>query len=163
MKKFFILLITLLLLISAQHSFSEIYKYTDKDGNIRFTDKRLPEKANAETLKLKINTVKNPSIYNHSLGTSDKTITSNASDKTISNSTADKIIMYSATWCGVCKTAKKYFKNQGIPFREYDIEKSAKGRKDFKRLRGKGVPVILIGEQRMDGFDRSYFERLYKG
>ena len=145
MKKVSILLITLILLVFSQPSFSKIYKYTDKDGNIQFTDKKPPEKAKAETIKLKINTVKNPNIYNHSLGTS------------------DKIIMYSATWCGVCKTAKKYFKSQGIPFQEFDVEKSAKGRKDFKRLRGRGVPIILIGKQRMDGFDRSYFEELYEG
>lgn len=117
----------------------------DKDGNIQFTDKKPPKNASAETVKLKINTVKTPSISNNALGIN------------------DKIIMYSATWCGVCKTAKKYFKNQGIPFQEYDVENSAKGRKDFKRLRGRGVPIILIGKQRMDGFDRSYFERLYEG
>lgn len=145
MKKLYILLITLLLLMISQSSISEIYKYMDKDGNIQFTDKKPPKNARAETVKLKINTVKTPSISNNALGIN------------------DKIIMYSATWCGVCKTAKKYFKNQGIPFQEYDVENSAKGRKDFKRLRGRGVPIILIGKQRMDGFDRSYFERLYEG
>ena len=145
MKSPSVLLITLLLLVFAQPSFSEIYKYTDKDGNIQFTDKKPPEKAKAETVKLKISTIKNSNIGTHSI------------------SSNDKIIMYSATWCGVCKTAKKYFKSQGIPFKEYDVEKSAKGRKDFNRLRGRGVPIILIGKQRMDGFDRSYFERLYEG
>ena len=145
MTKLSILLTILLLLVFSQPSFSEIYKWVDKDGSVRFSDKKPPEKAKAETVKLKINTVKNPSIYNHSLGAS------------------DKVIMYSASWGGVCKTAKKYFRSQGIPYKEYDVENSTKGRNDFKQLRGRGVPIILIGKQRMDGFDRSYFEKLYEG
>ena len=145
MKNTYSLLITLFLLVITQPSIAEIYKYTDKDGNVQFTDKKPPQNARAETVKLKINTVKNPSISNNPLGTN------------------NKIVMYSATWCGVCKKAKKYFNEKGIPFTEYDIEKSVKGRRDFKRLSGKGVPLILIGNKRMSGFSRSFFDKMFPG
>ena len=145
MKNTCSLLITLFLLVITQPSIAEIYKYTDKDGNVQFTDKKPPQNARAETVKLKINTVKNPSISNNPLGTN------------------NKIVMYSATWCGVCKKAKKYFNEKGIPFTEYDIEKSVKGRRDFKRLSGKGVPLILIGNKRMSGFNRSFFDKMFPG
>ena len=147
-----LLLQSFFLLIITQNSFSGIYKWVDKNGNIKFSDKKPITGNNTKTVKLKINTVKVPNIYNNPM---DEDF---ALDETISSS--KKAIIYSASWCGVCTTAKKYFKQKGIPYQEYDVETSAKGRKDFKRLRGKGVPIILIGKKRMDGFDRSYFERL---
>ncbi len=134
-----------MLLVITQPSFSEIYKWVDKDGSVKFSDKKPLKGSQAKTLKLKINTVKVPKISNNSLASK------------------NKIIMYSATWCGVCKTAKNYFNNQSIPYQEYDVEKTVEGRKGFKRLGGRGVPIILDGKKRMDGFDRSYFEKLYQG
>ncbi len=69
--------------------------------------------------------------------------------------------MYSASWCSACKRAKAYFEEQGIPYTEYDVEKSSKGKRDFKKLGGKGVPVILVGSKRINGFSRQAFERAY--
>jgi glutaredoxin len=70
--------------------------------------------------------------------------------------------MYSASWCGVCDRARRYFRAHAIAFREYDVETTAKGRLDYRRLRATGVPVILVGEKRLDGFSERSFERLYE-
>ncbi len=74
-----------------------------------------------------------------------------------------KVVMYSAQWCGVCKKARAYFKQQGIPFSEFDIETSSKGKRDFNRLGGKGVPVILVGKGRMNDFSAGSFQKMYEG
>ena len=151
-------IIIIFLLLITQNSFSEIYKWVDKNGHIKFSDKKPVSGNKTKTVKVKINTVKVPKIYHNGMDddyASDEKSTSGRDDIISKN-----VIMYSASWCGVCSTAKKYFKHKGIPYKEYDVETSAKGRKDFKRLRGKGVPIILIGKKRMDGFDQSYFERL---
>ncbi len=149
MSKLYRLFIVLVLLAITQNVFSQIYKWTDKDGNVKFSDRKPEQEQKVEEVKLKINTVKVPKIHN------------NSSDSVYAGAN-NKIIMYSASWCGVCKTAKTYFNKKGIPYMEYDVETSAKGRKDYKRLGGRGVPLILIGKKRMDGFDRSFFEKLYK-
>ena len=73
------------------------------------------------------------------------------------------VVMYSAVWCGVCKRARQFFKANKIPFNEYDVETSAKGKKDFARLKGRGVPVILIGKKCMNGFDTARFKQFYGG
>lgn len=157
MKDLLCLLITFLLFVIAQPSFSEIYKWVDKNGNIKFSDKKPVSGNKTKTVKLKINTVKVPKIYHNEVDDyAPDEKSKSGRDETISKN----VIMYSASWCGVCTTAKNYFKQKDIPYKEYDVETSAKGRKDFKRLRGKGVPIILIGKKRMDGFDQSYFERL---
>ncbi len=59
---------------------------------------------------------------------------------------------------GCAKKTKTYLSEKGVAFREYDVERSKTGRREYKRLNGKGVPIILVGDQRMDGFDRSRLE-----
>lgn len=60
--------------------------------------------------------------------------------------------MLSTTWCGVCKQARAWLSQKGIPFDEYDVERSETGKAEYRRLGGKGVPIILVGNQRMNGF-----------
>jgi len=141
MRPFFLLCISLLII--SQNSYGEIYKWIDRNGNIQFTDKKPPEGMTAEQLKLKINSISNAHIP-------------------VAVSTV-QVIIYSARWCPVCKRARRYFKQQGIAYKEYDIENSAKGRADYKRMRGRGVPIILVNKQRINGFSRTSFEKIYKG
>ena len=36
------------------------------------------------------------------------------------------------------------------------------GKKDFKLLKGKSVPIIIVGDKRMNGFTVARFEKLYQ-
>ena len=72
------------------------------------------------------------------------------------------LIKIETAWCGYCKKAKKYFQKKGIPFVEYDIEKNARAKRDYDAIGGKGVPVIVMGKKRMNGFSVAGFERFYK-
>jgi glutaredoxin len=74
---------------------------------------------------------------------------------------AQKVVMYATDWCPYCARARAHFRRNGIDYVEYDIEKSASARAEHKRLGGRGVPLILIGEQRMDGFSETRFDALY--
>ncbi|MEX2163765.1 MAG: hypothetical protein WD823_05930 [Sulfuricaulis sp.] len=49
-----------------------------------------------------------------------------------------------------------------MAIREYDVEQSEIGRQEFRRLQEKGVSIILVGKQRMDGFSASKMERMSK-
>jgi len=51
---------------------------------------------------------------------------------------------------------------KGIRFTEYDIEKSSKGKRLYKNLGARGVPVILVGKKRMNGFSEAGFEKIYR-
>ena len=70
--------------------------------------------------------------------------------------------MYSAAWCGVCARARHFFQAKRIPFRELDIEKSQTARREWKDMNAKGVPVILVGDKRMNGFSEKRFMNLYR-
>lgn len=68
--------------------------------------------------------------------------------------------LYSATWCGYCKQARAYLDGRHIPYEDLDVENTERGRQQFAQLGGKGVPIILVGRQRMDGYERDELVRM---
>ncbi len=62
-------------------------------------------------------------------------------------------VLYGTAWCSYCARTRKFFKENNIPFREYDIEKSTEGRQQYEQLGGNGVPVVLIANQVIQGYD----------
>jgi len=137
-----ILAVLALCLLIAGHATAEIFKWTDENGKVHFSDKK-PRHLEAKKIKLKINTYEAVSY-----------------DRSIFN-TGKKVVMYSTSWCAYCKKAKKYFRRKGISFTEYDIEKNAKAKRQYEKMGAKGVPVILVGNKRMNGFSEKGFERIY--
>ena len=72
------------------------------------------------------------------------------------------VIMFSTSWCPYCKKAREYFKHHQFSYIEYDIEASATNLENFRALNGNGVPLILVGDRRMQGFTPQSFEALLK-
>lgn len=126
-------------------SADEIYRWRDANGKIHFGD-RPPAKEEATPVTVK------PNLY-HAPGV--EVITG-------AGFNSEKVVMYSTKRCGYCKQARHYFKRNAIPYAEYDVETSQKGKRDYKRLGGKGVPIILVGKRRMDGFSEDGFRELYQ-
>ena len=70
-----------------------------------------------------------------------------------------QVVMYTTPTCGYCHRAKAYFNQRGIPFTELDITQSSKARQQFKALNGRGVPLIIIGDVRVPGFNKAAIDR----
>ncbi len=70
-----------------------------------------------------------------------------------------KVVIYTTQRCGYCRKAKAYMSANNIRFTEYDVETSSKGRSDYQRMRGTGVPIIMVGEQRLNGFNQDRLAR----
>lgn len=134
----------MLLMTISLNSIAEIYKWVDKSGRVHYSD--LNNKADnqtAEKIDLKINTYKHTSFEDTEIFTK-------------------KVVMYSASWCGYCKKARRYFIAKGIAFTEYDIERNKSARRQYKKLGAKAVPVILYKGRRMNGFTVKGFNRIYQ-
>ena len=140
----------LVLCLLSATAVAEIYKWKDADGKVHYTDNPL-EKPDAEKITLQINSYEHVTI-------SDAETASNTSQTKASK----RVIMYSTAWCGYCKKAKKYFQENNIAYTEYDIEKDSAARQKYNELGGRGVPVILVGPKRMNGFSVEAFARIYK-
>ena len=122
---------------------AEIYSWTDSAGRIHFTDSP-PDKTNSKQIEISpLNTYNSPSAD------SVKNILDRPTGVTGQKA---KVILYSTTWCGYCKKSRRWFRKNKIPFKEYDTEKSARGRRDYKKMNGRGVPIIKVGKKRLNGF-----------
>lgn len=140
----YVLVISIASLLST-YSVAEIYKWTDENGKVHFSDQK-PNSNGGESVKLKINTYESVSFETLDYG---------------DNSNSQHVFMYSTEWCGYCKKAKRYFQKHGIAFTEYDIEKNRSAKAEYDRIGGRGVPVILVGDKRMNGFSEKGFEKIY--
>lgn len=73
-----------------------------------------------------------------------------------------KVVMYGTSTCPYCAKARDYLRERGIAFADYDVQKSPAAREAFSKLDGKGVPLILIGNRRIDGFMPPVYDEALK-
>lgn len=71
-----------------------------------------------------------------------------------------RIVMYSTANCGACKMAKQYFAQKGVAYQEFDVQQAGAARDEFQRLGGRGVPLILVGDKRVEGFSSQALDAL---
>ncbi len=72
-----------------------------------------------------------------------------------------KVIIFTTPTCGWCKRAMKYFRANGIKFKQVDVSKDPVAARDMQRMSGQmGVPVIKIGKDVIVGFDKARIDRL---
>lgn len=65
------------------------------------------------------------------------------------------VTLYSAEWCGYCTQTRELFVANGIAFVELDVEKTTAGYEGHKKLGGDGVPLIVVGDDLIRGYDES--------
>ncbi len=63
-----------------------------------------------------------------------------------------RVVLYATDWCGYCKLTRRFLDQKGIPFSEFDIEKSAKGRKAYEALGGRGIPLLDVNGTLIRGY-----------
>lgn len=72
-----------------------------------------------------------------------------------------KVIVFSTPTCTFCKQAKSYFKEKNIRFTDVDVSKDQSAARDMMRRTGQmGVPVILINNKTIIGFDRNRINQM---
>lgn len=142
-------LLLLLLLVAAAPLSAEVYKWTDESGRVHFSDKP-SERHRAQKLDVRVNTYEHVSYERVEV----------AAD--IAVDAPGHVTMYATSWCPYCKKARDYFRANDIPYTEYDIENDATAKRRYDRLGATGVPVILVGDKRMNGFSVEGFERIYR-
>jgi glutaredoxin len=72
------------------------------------------------------------------------------------------VVIYTTPRCGYCNLAKSFFRKHDINYFEYDISTSEEGRQEYQELNGRGVPLIFVGDTRMDGYNERYLKSVLK-
>jgi len=71
-----------------------------------------------------------------------------------------KVIIFTTPACSWCRAVKNYLKKHKIKFKEVDVTKDFRAAKDMVRRTGQqGVPVILINNRPIVGFDKPKINR----
>jgi glutaredoxin len=70
-----------------------------------------------------------------------------------------KIVLYTINKCPHCETAKKYLDKQNIVYRLCNVQ-TPKGQKEFAKLHLRGLPVLKVGDQILNGFSALKFNQL---
>ncbi len=72
-----------------------------------------------------------------------------------------KVTIYTTPTCHFCHMAKEYFKANNVAYEEFDVSGNMEKRKEMMEKSGQlGVPVIIIDNQVVVGFDRSRLAQL---
>lgn len=73
----------------------------------------------------------------------------------MSTTTQPDVTIYSTPTCGYCSQAKQFFADNDIEYTEYDVSQNTSRREEMVQKSGqRGVPVIIIGEDIIVGFDQ---------
>ncbi len=65
------------------------------------------------------------------------------------------VVLFATSWCGYCARARDYFARNGIEYLDLDIERNADANAEHEALGGRGVPVILVKDKLLHGWDEA--------
>ena len=67
----------------------------------------------------------------------------------------NKVTVYSTPTCHFCHMAKDFFTSKGVVYEDFDVSSNLEKRKEMVDKSGQmGVPVILIGDKLIVGFNK---------
>ncbi|MCB1736959.1 MAG: DUF4124 domain-containing protein [Gammaproteobacteria bacterium] len=124
--------IGLALVLLCQFAQAEVFKWVDDAGKVYYGD-HPPPQARIQTL-------------------TDAATISVLPMPALAVPASPKVVMYTTRHCGYCQKAKAHLRRLGIPYDERDVESSSNNRSEFRKLGGKGVPLIVVGDQLMKGY-----------
>jgi len=72
-----------------------------------------------------------------------------------------KVIIFTTPTCSYCNIAKRYFREKQIRFNDVDVSRDQRAAADMQRRTGQtGVPVIMINNRSIVGFDKPKINRM---
>ena len=74
-----------------------------------------------------------------------------------------KVTIYSTPTCHFCHAAKDFFTAHNVKFTDYNVGTDLAKRKEMIEKSGQmGVPVIVVGDELIVGFDEAQLRTLLK-
>ena len=131
------LLLACLALLVAANAAAQIYRWTDEKGHVVYGNEP-PAGTKPEVVQDRINSYGGPPEVRQAV----------------------PVVLYATSWCPYCAQARAYFAKKGVSYIEHDVEKSAAAQAEFKRLGGRGVPLIVHGANVMRGFREQSLDAL---
>ncbi len=122
---------------------SQIYKWTDESGNVRFSD--------SPPAGVKVQKVQGDSGGSKTEANPEGSGGSPKAEKQESRKV--KVIMYMTDWCPYCRQAREFLKSLDVDLVEYNVEKNREKAAEFKAKGGTGVPLIDVEGTLIRGYN----------
>lgn len=65
----------------------------------------------------------------------------------------EKVIVYTSSTCPYCVAAKNFLHENSVEFEERNVSESEEARNELIEKGYRGVPVIVVGEEEVVGFE----------
>ncbi len=70
-----------------------------------------------------------------------------------------EVTLYGTANCPYCTKTRQLFARMGVPYTDYDIDADTQAHREFKRLGGVGVPLIVINDTVIRGYSKPHILR----
>lgn len=70
-----------------------------------------------------------------------------------------RLRLFTTGRCPHCRQLKEFLQQRKVPFLEQDIERNQRAFAEFQQNGGRSVPLLLIGERKISGFDAKRIEQ----
>jgi hypothetical protein len=127
---------------------ADIYSWTDRNGIKHFSSDPPPKGEQISDLRV-MKTVEEPEEVE--AGDSDKAVADTTRKEAQKN--APKVDIYVDSQSEICREALGFFDQRKIPYTKHEVDVDPEARQRYKSLEGQGVPLVFIGDHRMDGWD----------
>jgi len=144
------LAIAILIMTAAATAGAQMYRWTDKDGKVHFSDSPPPPGARNVTKK----------------GVPVQSPAASAPNVPFATQQAMKdspVTLYSTPGCEACNEARKLLNARGVPFKELSVNSE----KDLAQLQSavgsNSVPSMIVGPSVVKGFEEGAYNRALDG
>jgi glutaredoxin len=155
-------LLALLLPLACVTQAATVYRSVGPDGQIIYSDKPPADGTIEKTLSLvDLPSTPMPESVLRYRDELQKSMKKRLSEVGMRLDTSEPVI-FTAVWCGYCTRAKSYLAEKRIRYQEYDIDTPNGMRAYVEAGGGRGVPVMLWNNQKVQGFSPPAYDALFK-
>lgn len=72
----------------------------------------------------------------------------------------EKVVVYTSETCPYCVATKEFLKENNVEFTEKNVTSDETARNELIEKGYRGVPVIVVGEEEIVGFDKNRLSSL---
>lgn len=73
--------------------------------------------------------------------------------------TNSAVELYATSWCGYCARTRAYLQENNIDYVEFDIEQDGEALARFTQMGGQGVPLTVVKDNVIYGYNIGEIER----
>ena len=144
------------------------YQYSDSNGSVRFASSlgEIPKAARAGAVAMEMSRLtRTRSERPRTRRATPRPPVADIDQVWGGDGGAGDIIIYTTSWCGVCRKAIAHLDRRGVAYEKKDIEDDPDAAAEYRRKSGgrRGVPLIDVGGKILQGYSPTRLDQMIDG